>query len=770
MAIPAVTFNDVLDRLSEMDPSIVKKETIIETMSPIIGQQQVIELLKCFDSNLASEESEDNKIELITVMMIMKISNELTSIGKSTITIDSYKTAHTLMTSVLGLFKYHFQLPVNHKNFAFRNFGHLIATEETNIFSPFLQILDLDPPFEHVRIDKFEKIFILLTILHLFSKSLCPALLSFLATDSVNEKLARVFKFDNQKINKTEFPLVTDIYKRFKFTLQLEESTFINDFKFDSLLNTIFFTSFHKIGMQKYLESFLSYKSIQDNMLDESLIQLALDSIQFSYHPMVITLTCYHHPKYIEVLQGVINDKSKNQTVKDASMFLLLNVVDTLYSNSDIFSIDDDPIIKSAIWEFCSSNTHKILGVNNSKKFKYSLQKETLLPLFELRDQNVKLKYDNEIVFLNNLKTSLMNINLNIDSSDGFLILNNLLIDTGCSISVGSFFDSIQIIIISIIQNLKFKNNQHFCSLPPTYINSLGLNFIPPVNREDSSFESMYDIHLKNNNFGSFFKLLIETQHSKGNQLKQAIYILEQCLIYIVTIKFKIFQYLLKLNNDTNVLRVLSPFEEEKLEEYQIYKFKNPITKIGMFRSGKSLDYKLLTPAVELNIISSLSLLILSENYKILKNYQNIQDSSLSRFFNEFVVSSISQFILIYQEFGILIMFKMIRTLNELNLNLILPTATVISKIFPIRKIEPTEIIDNEEVGTLDSSINEILSQSIISSNLVRQFVELFDDGQSKPFKALNKFLKNYPSTLKPSKIPKGTVKLNVQEFLNLIC
>lgn len=758
-----LSFDDVIQRLSDFDPS-----SIVDIMTPVIGNQKAMELVQHFDTNIKSTQCEDNRIELITVVMIMKITSELRLIANNAITVDTYKTAHTLMISLFGLFIYHFQLPTSHNNFSFRNFGHLLATQETNVFKPFLDILEIDPPFEHVRIDKFEKIFCLLLIFHVFSKALYPGLLTFLGDDSVDKKLNKIFKFDNQKMDKVECPTVIDFYKRFKCILELADSTLITDLKFESLLNTVFFTSFHKICMQRYIQGFKSPTLLEENMPDESVIQFALDSVQFTSRKVFVSLTCFQQPSCLSTLRGITNDTSKNQNVRDAAMFLLLNSINTLYFNSDIFCIDD-PVLLSLISELCTKHSHKILGFNNKLTFKLNLTKETLLPLFELRDQNLKLKYDEEVIFLDNLKIALMNINFNLDSFEDFVIFNNLFIDTGCSLSVGSLFDSIQIILISIIQSMKFNNTQVFSALPSTFIDSIGLPFIPPVYRDDSSFESIFDAQLQTSNFGSFFKLLTESVQLKISQHGQSVNLLEQCLIYVVTIKFKIYQYLSKLNNDTNVLRIISSFDDTNLEEYEIYKFKTSVTEIGMFKSGKSLDYKLLTPAIELSMVSNLSLLILSDNYKLLKGYQNIKDSSLSRVLNEYVVSSTTQFILIYQEFGILIMFKMIRTLNELNLNLITPTATVISKILPIKKVELTETQVSNDQEALTLSIHEILSHSIISSNLVRQFVELFDDGQSKPFKALNKFLKSYPSTLKPSKILKGTIELDVKEFLQWI-
>lgn len=753
------SLHDVLNRLSTLSSASNNRQTLIEAFNPIVGDLEAREIADSIQSDSQKILSDDNRIELVTVVMLMKIAAEIQDIASSQLTSESYKRGSMLLTTTFGLFKYHFQLPSNHKNYAFKNYGHLLASPLHNILIPTLNFLDLDPPLDHIRIDKLEKIFVALTLFHLFTPTLSRGLSTVLSSDSAYKKLERVFKFDSQLAKKTDFPTFIDLFRRFKLMSPLDSTTFTTDVKFDHLLNSLFFTSFHRSSLQQYVKKFLKHNYFDDTSCDTYIIQLAIESLEL-HHQSSIALACYHNPNYVNILRTTTEDILKPKDVKDAALFVLYNTLSTLYLNADLFELSD-PILQSAIHEYCLSYTHNIMGITSQDVLYPSLTVETLMPLFEFRDQNLKIDYENETVLLSNIMASLLSVNENLDTLDKFVILNNLFVDTGCSLSVSSFFDSLQILLILVIQKVKFSN-PHFSTLPQNYMHALGLHYIPPVNRDDASFVSIYD----SPNSGTFFKLLNGTRESVIHRHEYVMNILEQSLCYLVTIRFKVLQHLLELNNDTNVLRVLSPFDKPKAEEYPLYKFRNSVSKIGMFSSGNSLDYKLLNPAVELNMMANISLLIVAENYKTLKGILNTQNTSLSRFLNEYAVSCTIQNLLIYREFGILVMFKMLKALNERDLRMIIPTATLISKILPEKQPDTDDKAECLEHGSSNAAIYEIFLQSTICSNLVRQFVETFDDSQSKPFKSLNRFLKSYPSTLKPSKIPKGTVRLQLDAFL----
>lgn len=749
----------LLHRLSNAD-SLLSTAEIVDTLATDLGENQAKEIGHFIDST--RDNKDDEKFELISVVMILKLNNQLLKLNPSSLNQD----VHAIMSSVFGLFKYHFQLPSHHPNYAFGKFGHLLAGRNNVLFT-FLSILDLDSSFDHAKV-KCRMIFTMLLIFHAFSKSLVNGLRTFMNQRDTIAKLSNTFKLDvnqQQSVGKLKCPSVLDIFRRFKCSVPLEVSTFKNDYKYDTLLNTIFRTSHYNLIIHNFINAFGHYQTLEIDkfeFLEDKVAALSLNSLKHESNQFAITMRLYHNPQTIEVLDKLC-EFHKSLIVKDAATFLLINSLDQIYTNCDLYQIDDEFLsLSSKYWNANFKHYHQLLGICESRNFKMSIQLETLLPLFEFRDQNFKLHYPNENILLNNLNISLLNVNTNLNTLDEFVALNNLFIDSGCSLSIGSFFDCLSVLLIKLIHDYKMKRESCFIFLPEEYIKVLSLDGIPPVYRDDISFQSIYANNVNGYVLGEFFHLMLKTQTSDIANINRAILHMEQALIHTVSIKFKIFQYLINLNNDTNVMRVVDPFSESSLDEYQIYKFKNTITKIGMFRTGKYITYKLLTPAVKLSMISNLASLILSNNYKTFKSYQSVHDSSFTEFLDEYLVSSLAQFVLIYQEFGIIIMFKMIKKLNESNINSIIPTANVLSKLLPMKSFSNTGFDSTFE----KSPLAEVLSQSTICSNLVRQYVELFDDGQSKPFKVLNKYLKSYPSTLKPSKIPKGVVQWNIDDFL----
>ena len=308
-----------------------------------------------------------------------------------------------------------------------------------------------------------------------------------------------------------------------------------------------------------------------------------------------------------------------------------------------------------------------------------------------------------------------------------------------------------------------------FNQIPKGLVGSLGIEYIPPVYRSDMSFEN--NIDLQSSNYGSLYHTYQEFENYPKVISDDSISLLEQSLFLLVSIKSRSLRFLKKLNAESNVLRLPDLFSSEVKDEFTLNQFKQGIsTRVGSFKSNKALSYKLLNKSVTLELTANISLLILGENYKLPKlSFQKV-DNSISRLLNEFTFDFMLTFLINYQEFGLLNFFKCIRDLCHENLRMIMPSAILLSKLFQVK--QDNKLDSSSKTPDFSSSIEliaEILYNSVIASNLLRQFVELFDDGQSKPFKSLNKFLKAHPSTLKPSKIVKGTTILDIDYYKQVL-
>jgi hypothetical protein len=753
-------------------------ENMVETYTDELNQK--IKTLLFADNET---EREENKLELITVFSIIKTIKHIDSLLVDPLNSDSARKINTLLLSFISLFKYHFQLPNDHNNYSLKNFGILISSSKLNVFNSFIKFMNLSSNSynELNKSETLEKSFTLLLVLHCFNHDLFIFLIEYLSNPNTIKDI--FYNFNLNTISKSTYSSIQTIFnvmQIFKMALLLEDSTLVSDKKSNNLLNIIFYSSFHKFFLSELIVNIIKINNIFTNELHSNILLEISNEVLLSQNFLdILTLFVIENLRYFDNLDDFVKSENPNDyKSRDLSMFLLLKISTNYILNYNIFLIPNKDLLSYLI-EYNNSNYISILGISEENE-QCELNITTLLPIFEIVDQNIKLDYLKERDFLTNFKLSLITLDLNLESNEDFMNLNSLLVDIGSSLSIHALVDTIQTLLCILINNIKF-NSTIFNKIPNDFQKILGFEFIPPVYRSDMSFQNNIDLQAEN--YGSTFKALQEIENYSTIKQSKSISLLEDCLILILSIKSKILKFLKDLNMDTNVLRLPDLFStENNIDEYPLNIFKQGITtKIGSFKSSKSLNYKLLNSSISLNIISNLILLSVSENYKLLKSSDFLIDNSISRLLNEFTFDFSLNFFLIYQEFGMLNFFKKIRDLNNENLKLILPSAILISKLFQtkITDLKPesnNSNIDNKPNLNLSSNsasiqnsnldlISEMLYRSVIASNLLRQFVEIFDDGQSKPFKSLNKFLKSHPSTLKPSKIAKGTITLDFNYY-----
>lgn len=768
----------------------------IANYNPIIDER-IRSYLSAFNDTIR----EENKLELITVFSIIKTIKHVESLLSSSLNIDIMRKVNALLTSFFGLFKYHFQLPVNHNNYAFKNFGILLTSSSTNVLNPFISFMKLSNSSlnDINKSETLEKTFTLLLVFHCFNPEMFHFLSNFFKNKSTSNDIIQNFNLKSSSnrpsitstnssnslnssnsshasISSSLMPNLFKLFQRFKMSVLLEESTLVVDTKSNNLLNIMFYSLFHKQFLLDFISNISDFNDffynwkVSDNLLEIS-NRLFLNPNILDY----LTIFIVNDLNNLKILDNLVKSDLSTIKEKDVSILLLLKSCQNYLLNYNLF-ISPNRELLSYLDEYNNSNYTAILGISEENNIS-QLNISTLLPIFELINQNVKLNYLEERDFLTILKLSLVNLDLNLDSLDDFMNLNSLLLDVGCSLSIHALIDTIQTLLCIIINDIKF-NHPVFNKIPKHYHSLLGFDYIPPVYRSNMSFENNIDLQAEF--FGPIFQYLKDMENNSTIVQIASINYLEDCLTLILSIKTKIFRYLRSLNNETNVLRLPDLFSEEsnnpnnKNEDYPLHVFRQGIsTKIGSFKSSKSLNYKLLNSSINLGIISNLSLLVLAENYKSLKSSSNnLIDNSLSRILNEFTIDFSLTFLIIYQEFGLLSFFKNIRELNNESLKMVLPSALLLSKLFQVKNTDSKNVDSPTTPTTVSASsnsnfelISEILYKSVISSNLLRQYVELFDDGQSKPFKSLNKFLKSHPSTLKPSKITKGTITLDLNDY-----
>lgn len=737
----------------------------------------------------------ENKLELVTVSSIIKIVKYVNNLLKEPLTLDVSKKINALLISLLGAFKYHFQLPTSHNNYAFRNFGVLLCSTSINVIHPFINYIKASSNTVHElnKSETLEKTFCLLLIFHCFNKEMWNFSSDLLSDGKVANEIFYIFNLKMIKPKSSTVPSIFNIFQRFRMSILLEQSTLITETKSNNYLNIIFFSFVHKSILVDMIENIVNLKKQFDspnlNLMNiASNISLSNSTLDY------LTLFICNNIDYFKLLDDNVKQESNIESKSDLSMYLLLKISQNYITNYNLFYFSSLELLQF-INEYNCSNYTSILGITENED-QSQLNVSTLIPIFEFIDQNFKLNYTLERDFLTILKLSFINLDLNLDSDIDFMNLNSLLVDVGCSMSINSLIDTIQTLLCIIINDTKFKQSI-FSKIPNNFKSFLNFDYIPPVYRSDMSFEN--NIDLQSDNFNTTFKMFQSIENHQITIETKSQQLIEDCLTLVLSIKTKIFRFLKNLNNETNVLRLPDLFSKEnKQDEYPLSVFKQGIsTKIGSFKSNKSLNYKLLNVSISLNIIANLSLLVIGENYRYLKSSEYILDNSMSRIINEFTIDFTSTFLIIYQEFGLLSFFKELRILNQTNLKLILPTAILVSKLFQVKHSDyplqnsnsnlnlnsnSNPNLNSDSSSSLSTTatttaikvsnfdiISDLLYKSIIASNLLRQFVELFDDGQSRPFKSLNKFLKAHPSTLKPSKISKGTVTLNLNDYKTVL-
>lgn len=719
-------------------------------------------------------EREENKMEFITVLSIIRTINQVDTLLNEPLTSDSARKVSALLLSFTSLLKYHFQLPIHHNNYGLKNFGRLLVSDKHNLITPFMKFFKQSTSAfgEINKMEIFEKTLTLNCILCCFNTELLGFLRSYLADIKNVDNFNQILGLNAlHQSNNDSFPGMFELMFRFRNLILLEDSALLNDARSTNLLNILFFSSFHKPFLKHMISSFTTFSdAFFATLTFEQLFaisnKLVLNPNTLDYFTLLVT----DSPEYFTALDDVAKlEGLENQKLCDVATFLLIKLSQHYLLYYNIFKEPNNELLEYLV-EYNNTVYISLLGLSETNN-QSELNILTLVPIFELFDQNFKLDYKKERDFLTVLNFALVNLDLNLSSEDDFMNLNSLLVDVGCSKSIHAILDILQTLLCFVINDNKF-NSSYFSKIPLYFKTVLGFDSIPPVYRSDFSFDNNLDLQAEN--YGPTFNALKDIENYAVIKEAKSMALLEHALLMMVFIKSKVYKFLRELNKESNVLRLPDVFTEEGNQiDYSINAFKQGVsTKIASFKSSKSLNYKLLNSSISLGTIANLCLLPVAENYKILKSSNNFVDNSISRLLSEYTFDFTLNLILIYQEFGMMTLFKKIRELNYENLNLIVPSSALLAKLFQTKSdfkdIEFNDSVQYNESHSVDLVAN-ILRKSVLASNLLRQFVELFDNGQSKPFKALNKFLKANPSTLKPSKISKGTVTLDVNYYINVL-
>ncbi|GME81465.1 unnamed protein product [Ambrosiozyma monospora] len=239
-----------------------------------------------------------------------------------------------------------------------------------------------------------------------------------------------------------------------------------------------------------------------------------------------------------------------------------------------------------------------------------------------------------------------------------------------------------------------------------------------------------------------------------------------------------------------------SPSSLSSTPDESIYKFRNKnFTQLSMFKTGHGLDFKIMYHALELNICATASTIIMQDNLSHFTNdYSASMDPlniSVANVLYNLQIDNLRNFLGIYKDFGLISLFKFFQKSMLQDLRLIPCYSQALSDLIIFDSNDfshsnssssssgnsssnsgsdsNSSSSNSSTTTTQQSIILETIQQSNILSNLLRQIVELFDDGKTASFKRMVNYLKKNPSPIKPSKIEKGTAMLDLNKFAKVL-
>ncbi|KAG7706796.1 hypothetical protein KL949_003502 [Ogataea haglerorum] len=709
----------------------------------------------------ADPETKDKlQLEFVTVLTIIKLSKELNGVLASQMNELSFQKAATISLAAMGLFKYHFQLQQTHPNFGFKNFGSLLSLEQYNLVIPILKTLVLAPKYNYTELEMIKRRFMLLVAMHLMNKYMFDALLSSFAQKDIYTMFTHVFAAESQT------PLMASgglhsFFENFNHCETLAQSSLCEDKDSRTLFGILFPPHYQRIATQS-IEALLKMDHLcaKPGMSFEKLNEVLRLYLENDINSEMISLYCWHKPALLNILHKIVDVQSKNVTnLHKVSYYLLANISEFLITNVPLINIEDRALLVILL-KINNSNFKASLGITNDS-YTYEVTETTMKMLFEIVDQNSKLEYPTELNLLSYLKVSLKNIDYNLNSFESFLNIAALLNDMGCRLSIHALLENVQFVLSSSLNNELFGLVGQSARIPELLKRPFGFEYIPPLGKSNFIFENnlnMGDESLKKVRAQTkeAFKFIQSSTYRRVKGTK----LLQDCVLLCAIVKSKVYNFLREFNDELGLMK-FSTEQKSAVKDDTMNKFKQrTFTQLALFKSQHGLDYKILNKSVDLNLAATLSSLKICGNYS---RFPEVVDSSslydrpFCNILYHYQLDSLLSYLLVYKEFGVFSLFKMMKTVLLSDMTLIPIASKVLSNLVGF---------ENSSNKPKIQYVTSIIHQSDVLCSLVRQFVELFDDARSSSFRQLLDFMKVHPSPIKPSKIPKGTVELDLGQFL----
>ncbi|ODV82552.1 hypothetical protein CANARDRAFT_10456 [[Candida] arabinofermentans NRRL YB-2248] len=719
--------------------------------------------------NMNDKEHDQLQLEFITVVAIAKITDE-TNLLLSSSPLNEIGFHQVVEQSIatVKLFKYHFQLSQTHSNFGFKNFGVILSSERFNLIKPFLNVLLIAPRYDFPDLEKLKSLFSLLVSFHLMNKYLFDSMLSTIQYPDFRDMLTCIFNDNN--ITDTDEDYSDGLYslfRRYNDCQLLDQSTLEGDKSSDKLLQLVLPANFDYVLMNSVdsllqLENSFANLYINNNIVEE-LTNITLRYMKDDLNREMIFLYCFNNPNTLQKLHQLANDKSNQDlctiTMK-LSCYLLAKISELIIMNLSITCINDEKLLK-------------ILLQTNNQYFKdffgftdncssYSVTQSTISVLFEVVDQNLKLDLFKEKTLLQYLSVCLMNLRYNLNSTEDILSIHSLLNDMGSRLSFHALLETIQFILLSNLNKGNVSLYENYKEIPQYLQNSFGFDMIPPVSRFNFGFEDNLNHggdycsqKLRSETIGLFSTIEKSDEFCKPLCNK----LMKDCLISCLIIKSKVYNDSREYNDEIGIMKFsTAEHPNDIITNNSNNNNKSKNFKLSMFRSYHGLDFKILTKSLELNLSATFSSLIVKSNYD---NFHNNDDTPISNLIYHYQLDSLMSYILIYKEFGLFTLMKFIKSFILKDSRMIHICAKLLSDLLVF---DP-----NLEKPSKLEYVSQIVRNGGVLSSLIRQFIELFDDGYSNSFKKLANFLKSCPSPIKPSKIPRGVAVLDYKQFMSFI-
>lgn len=698
-------------------------------------KEDAISLLKTPPS-LQSAEIQENQLEFLTVWNIISSGNELQETIGLPESQELFVKEKTLCFTFSKLFRYHFQLPYEHPNFGFKKFGSLLANGPTSLILTVMKICVSSMEYHDRSFWKLRRLLTLMIALCFGNRSLLQGLIADFSIPENIERLRSVANFptdgNSSSLSDHRGPLsvlngmheLSSFFDGGSNGDSILEFTISSDTSSAILASLLFVLNLNK-----------KKKLLQEN--DKATIAwLATSCITDNEYKEVFLIYVVHHPDVIQKLSQVDFGTSEIGNLTD---YFLKSICLELVANFTplyLGSLGLTSIIKGRL----SGIALELGGLNTAKA---EIPKNVFLPIFELVNQNTKLDFMQE-------QNLLVYLYLGINALDDYIVDRYTMTDCllqldelGCSLSLNGLLDDVQYILSYALNEVLVAKMPQLVSIPADFREFFGFDYIPPVRRQDSLLEAPF----------SSEKSVLVDSFTNEELVKQTelVRILKSCIGQNSRLRRKVYRLLSSINRNSGLLvRTKGCGEEEK--EQNLYKYHlNSGYRLAGFEDRELLNYKLAYFGIGTSIKADVAMLVVAYN---LKSFDLTFSSALSRSISDTFLSIGS----IYMEFGILTMYKIMIEACERSVRLANEAAMALAEILPNPK-------RNVEENPRKKDFAMMLQSNTIASNLIRLFVEEFDDGKTIAFKKMINFLKNHPSSLKPKKRERGTVKLDAAEY-----